>query len=347
MQQFPMTTAQIAALVGGSVEGDSSLRIEALAPMDAASAAQLTYAADERRTAALARCRAGAAIVGKMPASASMTFIRVADVDEAVSRLLAALAAPEDLPAVGVHPTAIVAAAAIVPADAAVGPHVTIASGARLGSGCVVCAHASIGAGATLGDNCVLFDGVVIRAGTVIGNRVRIGPNSVIGFDGFGYRFANGVHHKIAHVGNVVIEDDVEIGACACVDKAKFGSTRIGRGTKIDNLVQVAHNVQVGQGCILVGQCGVAGSAKLGNYVVIGGNAGIRDNVSLGDGVQASAFAAVAQDVEAGTMVAGIPAGPAKDQFRMVQALTKLPDLLKRVKELESRLEALGSPKNH
>lgn len=347
MLAFPLTVQQVAAAVGGAVEGDGSKRLSGLAAMDSASAEHLTFAADDRRAAQLARSLAGAAIVNQAAPPAAMPLIRVADVQAAIASLLSQLAGPEDLPPVGIAASAVIAADAIVPPDAALGPGVVIGAKAVLGPGCVLCANVSIGAGAVLGCNCVLFEGVVIRSGSVIGNNVRIGPNSVIGWDGFGYYFADGVHHKIVHAGNVVIEDDVEIGACTCIDKAKFGSTRIGRGSKIDNLVQVAHNVQVGNGCILVGQCGLAGSTKLGNYVIIGGHAGIRDNISLGDGVQCSAFAAVAQDVPAGQVVAGVPAGPAKEQFRMFQAMTKLPELLKRVKELEKRLSTLESPENH
>ncbi|MFB3892525.1 MAG: UDP-3-O-(3-hydroxymyristoyl)glucosamine N-acyltransferase [Phycisphaerae bacterium] len=347
MRNLPATVSEIAAWIGGTVEGDGALRIAGLAAMDSAAPGELTYAADDKHAAHLGRSKASAAIVGRQPASARMTLIRVADVQSAVAKLLAHVSEPEDLPPAGRHPTAIVAPDAIIAADAAIGPGVVVGPRARIGAGSVLCANVTVGQDARIGDNTILFEGVAIKARCVVGDRVRIGPNSVVGWDGFGYFFARGVHHKIPHAGNVVIEDDVEIGACSCVDRAKFGSTRIGAGTKIDNLVQVAHNVQIGQGCILAGQCGVAGSARLGNYVLIGGNAGIRDNVSLGDGVQCSAFAAVAQDVEAGQAVAGVPASPAREQYRMVQALTRLPDLLKRVKELESRLKEIESPKDH
>jgi UDP-3-O-[3-hydroxymyristoyl] glucosamine N-acyltransferase len=163
----------------------------------------------------------------------------------------------------------------------------------------------------------------------------------VIGADGFGYYTDQGVHHKIPHIGDVVIEDDVEIGAGSCVDRAKFGSTVIGAGTKIDNMVQIAHNVQIGRGCILCAQVGIAGSAKLGDYVVAGGHAGIRDTVTIGDQVRCAAFAAIASDIPAGEVIAGIPAHNARQTFRELRALERLPELIKKVRAIETRLKAL------
>ena len=342
-----LTVGQVAELVGGTVEGDGSVQIVRIASLDEAGPEELTFAADEKRAGLVARSKAGAAIVGRSAPRAAMPLIRVDNVQAAVARLLAHLAGPEDLPPVGIDASAIVSPDAEVASDAAVGPGVVIGPRARVGGGCALCANVTVGADVVLGTGVVLFEAVVIRSGCRIGHRVRIGPNSVIGSDGFGYYFTDGVHHKVPHIGNVVIEDDVEIGACSCVDRAKFGSTRIGAGTKIDNLVQVAHNVQIGRGCILVGQCGIAGSAKLGNHVVIGGSAGVRDNIALGDGVQCAAFAAVASDVPDGQRIAGIPARDARETMRIIHASERLPALLKRVKDLESRLSALESSKDH
>jgi len=347
MKKGPLTVRAIADVVGGTVEGDDSVRIEALAPLETAQGGELTFVVDKKRAARLADSKASAAIVGREVPSAPMALIRVPNVQAAMVKLLGCLWEGEDLPPVGVHPTAVVAADAQVAPDAAIGPGVVIGPRARIGPGAALCANVVVGTEAVIGGRTVLAEGVVVRSRCQVGSRVRIGPNSVIGEDGFGYFTVDGVHQKIPHVGNVVIEDDVEIGACSCVDRAKFGSTRVGAGTKIDNLVQVAHNVQIGRGCLLVGQCGIAGSARLGNHVVVGGNAGIRDNISLGNGVQCSAFAAVASDVPDGEIVAGIPAGPAREKYRVVQATEKLPELLKRVRNLETRLGALESSKDH
>ena len=269
------------------------------------------------------------------------------NVQAAVAALLGKLAVPTHLPPAGVDKTATVAADAELGEAVAVGPNVVVAPRAKIAAGTVLCANVVVGADAEIGPDCLLREGVCVLDGCKLGARVHIGPNSVIGYEGFGYYFADGAHRKVPHAGNVVIEDDVEIGACSCVDRAKFGSTRIGAGTKIDNLVQVAHNVQIGRGCILVGQAGIAGSAELGDFVIVGGSAGIRDNITVGAGAQVAAYSAVAEDVPDGQVVAGVPAGPARETMRTIKAMDKLPELLKRVRQLETRLEALESTKNN
>ena len=347
MMDEPLTLQAVADVVGGAVEGDGSFVVRALAPLDEATEQDLTFA-DARHAGALSTSRAGAALVEPgRPPSASIPLVRVASVPEAVFRLLSHLAGPEDLPPAGIDPTATIAPDARIGQDVAVGPGVVIQPGAVIGDRSVLCAHVFVGRDVTIGQDAMLAEGAVVRWGGRIGDRVRIGSNSVIGYDGFGYQTVDGVHHRVPHVGHVVIEDDVELGACACVDRAKFGSTRIERGAKIDNLVQVAHNCRIGAGSILAAMVGVAGSAKLGRYCVIAGHVGIRDNITLGDGVQVGAYGAVLQDVPAGERMLGIPARPAREMIRIWQAEKRLPDLLRRVRELESRLKALESSKDH
>ncbi len=340
MVRTPMTVRQVAEMVGGTVEGDGSVELDGVGAIDSAGPGELTFAEDARRAALLPASGAGAALVGADCESCPMPLIRVENVPSALATVLTHLAGEDDLPAAGVHPSATVAPDAELADGVAVGPGVVIGERAKIAAGCVFRANVSIGADVEVGQETVLHEGVVVRRGCRIGSRVRIGPNSVIGYDGFGYYTTGGVHNLIPHTGNVVIEDDVEIGACSCVDRAKFGCTRIGAGTKIDNLVQVAHNVQVGEGCLLVGQAGIAGSARLGRYVVLGGHVGVRDNVTLSDGVQCAAFSAVASDVPEGQVVLGIPAGPAREKMRAILAVDKLPELLKRVKKLEEKLKA-------
>jgi UDP-3-O-[3-hydroxymyristoyl] glucosamine N-acyltransferase len=346
MAKMPMTLRDVAELVGGRVEGDASREVRAIAPLEEASETDLTFADGEKHVARLPRSKAAAAIVGPEgpdAETAGMAMVRVPHVQAAMAALLGALAPPEEVPPPGVHASAVVADDAEIAPDAAVGPAAVVGPGARIGARSVLCAGAFVGREATIGEDSLLAEGAVVKARCVIGNRVRIGPNSVVGGDGFGYYFVEGEHRKVPHAGNVVIDDDVEIGACSCVDRAKFGSTHIGAGTKIDNLVQVAHSVRIGRGCLLAAEAGVAGSARLGNYVVMGGNSGIRDNITVGDGVQCAAFAAVAASVPAGQAVVGVPAGERREQFRIMKACAKVPDLLKRVRELEARLESRGT----
>ena len=342
------TVQSLAQLLGGRVEGDGAVAIRGLASLEAAEAGELTFVADAKHAARLGDSRASAALVAAdLAVSAAMPLIRVQNVEAAVAKLLGHWAPPDDHPPVGVHPSAVIAGDAQVADTARVGAGVVIGPRARIGAGSILRAGASVGADAVVGRDCLLTEGVVIGARCILGDRVIIGPNSVIGWDGFGYYFADGRHHKIPHIGHVEIGDDVEIGACACVDRAKFGATRIGAGTKIDNLVQIAHNVQIGRCCILAAHVGVAGSTRLGDGVVLGGHVGVRDNITIGDGVTSAAYAAIAGDVPSGQTVLGIPARDAREALRIIQAWPKLPDLLKRVRELESRIGALESPKDH
>ncbi len=343
----PMTLQAVAEVVGGTVEGDPTAVVEAIASVEEAGPGELTFAIDQKRAVMLPESRATGAIVSRSGASGSMALIVVADVGAAMADLLACLAEPEDLPPAGIDPRATVAQDARLAEGVAVGPGVVIGLGATIGQGTALCANVSIARGVTIGRQCVLAEGVVVKPRCRLGDRVRIGPNSVIGTDGFGYRTADGVHYKLPHIGDVVIEDDVELGACTCVDRGKFASTVVGAGTKVDNLVQIAHNVRIGKGCMISGQAGIAGSARLGNDVVLGGNAGIRDNIKVGDGVQCAAFAAVSADVPSGQAIAGIPARPFTEALRIFQATAKLPELLKRVRKLEARFGNLESAENN
>jgi len=341
--KLPLTAGQIARIVSGTVEGDESVQVTGLSALETAGPGDLTFAADEKWAAKLSQSKAAVAIVGDQPPSAAITLIRVGDVQEAMATLLGALGGDEDLPPAGIHPTAVIDTSADVAANVAAGPHVVVGRNAKIGEGTTLCAGVFVGSGVRIGRECILHEGVIVKAGCTIGDRVRIGPNSVIGADGFGYYFRHGEHRKFPHIGTVVIEDDVEIGACSCVDRAKFATTRIGRGSKIDNLVQIGHNVQIGAGSLLAALAGVAGSATLGEYVVLGGHAGIRDNISLGRGVKVGACTCVATDVPDGQTVFGIPAGPAPRQLRMQTAFKKLPEMLKRLRALETKVEELAS----
>jgi UDP-3-O-[3-hydroxymyristoyl] glucosamine N-acyltransferase len=234
-----------------------------------------------------------------------------------------------------------VAASAVIGEGVRVGPNVVIGERATVGRGTVLHAGVYIGDDTAVGDDCEFFPHVVLRERLTIGSRVVIHAGSVLGTDGFGYRWDGTQHAKVPQIGTIIVGDDVEIGSCVCIDRAKFSATRIGRGTKIDNLVQIGHNVEVGEHCIIVGQAGLAGSAKLGRGVVLGGQVAVRDHITIGDGAMAAATSGIAEDVPPKTIVSGTPALPHRQSLREQAALRDLPDLRNRVKQLQEQVEAL------
>jgi UDP-3-O-[3-hydroxymyristoyl] glucosamine N-acyltransferase len=213
--------------------------------------------------------------------------------------------------------------------------------GSVIGDGTTILCGTFVGEDVVIGDGCLVYPGVTIREGSRIGSRVILQPGVVIGSDGFGYAPRGGVHHKIPQIGRVVIEDDVEIGANSCVDRATTGETRIGRGTKIDNLVQIAHNVVLGEHTVVAAQTGVSGSTEVGRGVVFGGQAGVTGHIRIGDGATVAARAGVTKDVPAGTTVSGYPAREHGEARRLVGHTSMLPELFKRVRELERRIREL------
>lgn len=338
---------QIAKAIGAALEGDAERSFGGLAALDTAGPDDLSFVVDARRATGLAECRAAAVLAPEgMAVPAHLAVLRVKDVEAAVAAVLGLLAEPEDLPPPGVHPTAVVDPTAEIGAGVAIGPCAVVGPNVVLGDGVVLSAHVCLAAGVTVGEKTVLMPGAVIRERCRIGRRCRIHANAVIGTDGFGYYQRAGVHHKVPHVGTVEIGDDVEIGACTCIDRAKFGATRVGDGSKIDNLVMIAHNVQLGRGALLAGFVGIAGSAKLGDYVVLGGHTGIRDNVVVGDRSMVAAYSAALSDVPADTVFAGIPGIPLEKWRRIVHTWTRLPEMRQVLKDLQARINALESATN-
>ncbi len=344
---FPeaMTIRQIAEQIGAAVDGDETLSVRGIAALPEAGEGDLTFAAEEKHLLALARCGASAAIVARdaaVPSGWTRPLLRVASVPLAIGRLLAFLAGPEDLPPAGMAPSAVADPSAQIAPDAAIGANVTIGPRAVVGTGSALCAGVRLGADVHVGKACVLQEGVVVRHQCHLGDRVRVGPNSVIGADGFGYVYCDGAQQKIPHAGNVVIEDDVELGACVCVDRAKWGSTRIAADAKIDNLCQIAHAVQIGPGSLLAAQVGIAGSTKVGPFATFGGKAGVRDNVEIIGGAVIGACTCVAQSVTTDRPQMGFPSRDAKQFLKQQRALAELPELLQRVKRLERRASPSG-----
>jgi UDP-3-O-[3-hydroxymyristoyl] glucosamine N-acyltransferase len=270
---------------------------------------------------------------------AGQLFLFVENPSVALARICARIEQalwPRPVP--GVHPTAHVAAGARVSATATVGPLCVVEADAVIGERAHLQAQVFVGRAARVGDDCWLMPGVVLAAECVLGRRVQLQPGVVVGSDGFGYEFVGGRHEKLPQVGSVMIEDDVEIGANTALDRARFSRTVVGEGTKIDNLVQIGHNVVIGCHCLLCAQVGISGSTKLEDYVVLGGQAGLAGHITIGKGVKAGGQAGITADVPAGSFVNGNPAIPFQLERRLAILHQRLPDLFKRVEALEAQL---------
>jgi UDP-3-O-[3-hydroxymyristoyl] glucosamine N-acyltransferase len=339
--------AEIAKWVGGVVRGDAATRISGVATIQEAEPTHITWLAHDKYAPQLRTSKAGAVLVPEQYGETPMPAVLCPKPTEALISILEHFAAPLPRPAVGVHPTAIIASSAKIGTNVAIGPNVVVGEDADVGDGCILHAGVVIGTETVLGPDCELWPGVVVRERCTLGNRVVIHPNSTIGADGFGYQFTNGRHVKIPQIGTVRIEDDVEIGANCCIDRAKCGATVIGRGTKIDNLVQVAHNVRIGPDCMIVAQTGIAGSARLGRLVVVGGQGGIRDHVTLNDGAQLAACSAVSKDVPAGAIMMGTPAVEHEEYIRERARIHRLPKMAEQLADLIKRVERLEASADH
>lgn len=338
---MPFTAAEIAQRLGAEVIGDPSLVLAGFAPADRAQPGDLTFAENDNYFARAEQSAASAVIVDKPFASSRKVLIRAPDARIAFAKVLP-LFFPEPAFPAGIHPTAIVPASAQVDPTAHIGPYCVLGEKVRVGARAVLQAADYVGAGSQLGEEVNLFPNVTLYARTEIGNRVRIHSGSVIGSDGFGYVPDAGMHRKVPQIGNVIIREDVEIGANVTIDRGALGPTIIGRGTKIDNLVQVAHNVCVGEHCLLVSQAGIAGSTKLGNYVTLAGQAGVAGHLKIGNRVVVAAQSGVMTNIPDGETYLWSPAQPNRQAKRQMIALQHLPELLRRVSELEKKV---GTPK--
>jgi UDP-3-O-[3-hydroxymyristoyl] glucosamine N-acyltransferase len=331
------TTAEIAKRLEGEVFGDATATLTGFATAADAQSGDLTFAETAEYFAAAEKSAATAILTGQKLTSATKTVIRVANPRVAFARTMEAFF-PEAATAPGIHPSAVIAGSAQVDPSAYIGPHCTVGERATIGAHCVLQAGDFVGDDAVLGQGTKLFANVSVYAGSLIGCRVRLHSGVVIGSDGFGYVFDAGIHRKVPQIGNVIIGDDVEIGANATVDRGALGSTIIGRGTKIDNLVQVGHNVEIGAGSILCAQVGVAGSSTLGNFCVLAGQVGIAGHLKIGNQVTIGSKSGVMHNIPDGETWLGIPAQPDRQAKRMIIALQRLPDLLRKVAEWEKKL---------
>lgn len=336
-----LTADAIAAAVGGRVVGNSATEVSSIAPLDRARGDQLSFFASGKYAALFAATAAGVVLIApelaNLAGSAPARVI-VENPHEALLSLIPRFyRTPPRLP--GIHHTAAVGRGVLFGPGVCVGPYAVIGDRATIGVGAVIDAHCVIGAGAVIGDGCHLCPGVTLYAGTCLGRRVILHSGVRAGSDGFGYVFHGGQHEKIPHVGRCIIEDDVEIGANSTVDRGSIGDTVVGAGTKIDNLVQIAHNVRIGRLCLIMAQVGLAGSVHVEDGCVIAGQVGVAGHTSIGAGARLGGQSGAFGDVPAGETWSGYPARPHKEALRAQAALFKLPALLRRI---ERMLDAAG-----
>ncbi len=327
--------------IGSSSPGILSKEITGVGPVKTAGGNEVTFVSGDKYKAALAGSRAGAVIVPECIEGLDKPQLIVKNVNAALIEALNIFAPKLKAVTPGIDPTARLASNIKIAEGLSVGAYAVIDDGVEIGQNTVIGNGCKIGENSKIGSNCRLDSNVVIYHNCRLGNNVVIQANSTVGSTGFGYSFIEGAHRLIPHNGGVIIEDFVEIGANCCIDRAKFDNTIIGTGTKIDNLVQIAHNVVIGKCCLIAAQTGISGSCKLGDSVVLGGQVGLRDNIEIGDGAMIGAQSGVIQDIAAGQSLFGTPALEKKEEFRIISARRRLPDMAKQIKQLIKRIERL------
>jgi UDP-3-O-[3-hydroxymyristoyl] glucosamine N-acyltransferase len=334
------TLAELASLVNGHVLGAADTPISGVSSLEEAKPGDLAYVEGDRFIKAARESQASAFVVARPLADLTRPQLVVANPKYAFVRIIQQCFIPPHQPR-GIAQEIVKGVDVEIGPDASIWPFVTLGDRVKIGARVIVYPGVFIGDDCAIGDDCILYPNVTIRERCTIGNRVIIHSGTVIGSDGFGYVQQDGQHHKIPQLGTVIIEDDVELGANVTVDRATFGQTIIKQGTKVDNLVQIAHNVTVGPHCILVAQVGIAGSTRLGSHVIVGGQAGLTDHIEIGDRVKIAARSGVTRSIASDQIVSGAPAMP-HEVFLKTQALiARLPELRELVRNLERRVKAL------
>jgi UDP-3-O-[3-hydroxymyristoyl] glucosamine N-acyltransferase len=336
--------AELAARLGCELRGDGEREATGVAPIERAGPGDVTFLANPRYAAHLGTTRAAAVILApghEVPVACLLTRNPYLAFARAV-----ALLRPLETPAPGVDPSARVHPTAVLGQGVHVGALAVVGAGARLGARTVVHPHVVLYDGVEVGEDCVLHSGVQVRERCRLGNRVVVQNGAVVGSDGFGFaRDDEGRYHKFPQVGTVVVEDDVEIGALTAIDRAALGETRIGRGAKLDNLVQIGHSVTIGENTVLAGQVGIAGSTRVGSGVTLAGQVGVAGHLTIGDGAIATAQSGIPGDVEKGAVVSGTPAIENRAWLKSSAVFARLPELQKRLRELERKVESLLGPR--
>ncbi|MBI3802829.1 MAG: UDP-3-O-(3-hydroxymyristoyl)glucosamine N-acyltransferase [Nitrospirae bacterium] len=335
-----MALQEVADLVQGKVAGDPHLPIRGIAGIDEAEPGEITFLANPKYLAKAMKTRASAVIVGKRIEGAPCALLLVDDPYFAFTRLLSHFHPSRRAPA-GVDPRAAIGQGVILGEGVAIGPFVTLEDRVRIGDRVQLGAGVFIGEGSEVGEESLIYPNVTIREKVRIGKRVILHSGTVIGSDGFGFAPHKGRYHKVPQVGGVIIEDDVELGANVAVDRATLGNTVIGAGTKVDNLVQIGHNVVIGADSILVAQVGISGSAKIGRRVTLAGQVGVAGHLTIGDNVVVGGKSGVTKDIPEGENVSGFPPLPHRDWLKAQASFPHLPEMRERIKALEKEVETL------
>jgi UDP-3-O-[3-hydroxymyristoyl] glucosamine N-acyltransferase len=332
------TLRQLADLVQGELCGEGDLVIHAAHPLGEAGPGSITFVEDEKHAQHLNSCRASAVVARNGLSTGGLSVLRVADPVAAFAAIMRHLQGRAEPPPHGIDPHAFIHPTAHIGEGCSIYPFACIGAESTVGERCRIHSGAVIGRFCRLGDDVTLYPNAVLYDGTVLADRTIIHANAVLGADGFGYRLHEGKHVKVPQLGHVEIGADVEVGACTTIDRGTFQATRIGDGTKMDNLVMVAHNCQIGRHNLFVSQMGIAGSSSTGDYVVIAGQAGIVDHVRIGDGAMIGAQAGVTKEVPAGLRVLGSPATQEREQKRILMTLEKLPEIRRDVQRIKLHL---------
>ncbi|MHC4758542.1 MAG: UDP-3-O-(3-hydroxymyristoyl)glucosamine N-acyltransferase [Planctomycetota bacterium] len=342
-----LTLAQLAKQIDAQLIDEKPSKISSVNAIRSASQADITFITDKKFIPDLKRSKAAAVIVEKRIDELNMPQLLVKNTNQALIKALSIFAPELKKPFEGIDPTAVVAKNVKIGRGISIGPNVVIEENAEIQDNSVLKAGCKVGENSKIGKNCRIDCNVVIYHNCYIANNCIIQANTTIGSTGYGYAQIDGRHQLIPHNGGVIIEDFVEIGANCCIDRAKFGNTIIGAGTKIDNLVQIGHNVIIGKCCLIIAQVALAGSAKIGDGVILAGHAGVADNVEVGDRVVVGAKSAVMKSVEAGQFVLGVPARPKALTLKSRAIYFRLPQLAQQIKELNIRVKKLEASKDN
>jgi len=337
------TLAEIAKLVNGEVIGDTSIVITGVSGIKEAKKGDLTFAANSKYNHLIKETNASAIITSREITSASKPIVRTENPSLAFAKIVSLAVPVKPKHPKGIHPKAIISKNAKLGKNVAVGANTIIEDGVEIGDNTIFYACCYVGHDVKIGKDCLIYSNVSIRERINIGNRVIINNGTVIGSDGFGFAKVDGVHQRIPQVGTVLIEDDVDIGANVAIDRARFNKTVIGKGTKIDNLVHIAHNVIIGDNSIIVAQTGISGSSTVGKNVILAGQSGVVGHISIGDNVVVGAQSGVTKSVPANTMVSGYPAKPHDAAKKVNACIQKLPQLFKTISDLKKKIEEVSS----